>query len=601
MISRRTFLFSAGGTCALPAAAGAVARPDRSAIENEIRRRAAGYLGQRYLVVDYYRIRRRLAFPLPVKDLSIRTVPVPTIADYPWATWMTWELEERVNALGWAAEWFHDQRFAAAAARDLEALAAWPRYCQYPNPDLSSAHAARLLWTAYRKWRWPGAETRERIRAGCARHVEEVLPRAARYYDPLKTSEDFLALAAPHSKVGNIALIGIIGAALSAGICGHAAAAELNSRVRAVFGAVLELRSKGYAEGVAYDGYILDFLADWLESVPAGERAPILQHSNFKHYLEESYMLGAPGAAQEVAELSDVEARQMPFHFSAQVKLAALSPDPVRAWHIRRWPHSWMRANALGALATAPAQPAPSAPTAGGLQANYAVVLRSGWEAQDLAVVASCTNSPAAHIQHDNGTLVIGTRGKWILSDPGYQQYARGAERQFTIGPDAHNYPVIDGAVQTAKAGRCLSLEKDHTRLDLTACYKGLDSVVREVWLAGRNLVVVADRIRAAGAQRVSYRWHGHPEAAWDSRDGWLLLHTDDADLWFGSPQARLSDADIRQIDGTRGQLTAFAELKPLPPAVWWVFAIGDAPPAVELAADGGSIRVAGQRFTGRW
>lgn len=49
----------------------------------------------------------------------------------------------------------------------------------------------------------------------------------------------------------------------------------------------------------------------------SAERRPILRHPNFGHFLDQSYMLSAPGAAHQVAELSDVEAREMPFHFSA--------------------------------------------------------------------------------------------------------------------------------------------------------------------------------------------------------------------------------------------------------------------------------------------
>src|ERR1017187_3662404 len=149
--SRRTFLAAAGTSSVAPLLAAAVA-PRKPAVEAEIRQRARAYMGQRYLLVDYYRIRRKLAFPLPVKDLSVRQVPVPSDSAYPWATWMTWELEERVNALGYAAEWFGDAGAARAAARDLEALAAWPAYRQYNQPDLSSGHSGRILWTAFRKW-----------------------------------------------------------------------------------------------------------------------------------------------------------------------------------------------------------------------------------------------------------------------------------------------------------------------------------------------------------------------------------------------------------------------------------------------------------------
>jgi hypothetical protein len=598
-------LKTAGSGAVLPLIPGAAAAP-HSRRDKEMRLRfvAQAYAAERYLVVDYYRIRRTLAFPLPVTDLSLRNVQVPTISGYPWATWMTWELEERVNTLGYAAEWFRDDTFAAAATRDLEALAAWPAYRQYEQPDLSSGHAGRLLWTAYTKWRWLPAATREKIRAACARHAEDVLPYSRKHYGPVTTAQDILALPAPHSKLANIPLIGTIVAALTAGVAGHPAAPELNRLVAAVMGAILELRSTGYTEGVAYDGYILDFLADWLETIRAGAREPILSHPNFGHFLEQSYMLGAPGRLNGVAELSDVEAHEMPFHVSAQVKLAALQPDPVRAWLIERWPTGNMRANAVGALAALPGTPAPSAPPAGALDAHYAAVLRSGWELDDVAVVASCTNSPTGHIQNDNGTLVIGHRGRWMISDPGYQQYMRDAEREFTVGPMAHNYPVINGVNQTTKAGRKLSLDAPapglfRAKLDLTACYPakpGLKSVVRTVWLSGREFVVVADEIQGEEIVHASYHWHGNPQAAWYARDNWLLLHEHDVDLWFSSPQAQLGDQSIIRIEGSRGQLTAAARVSPVPAAIWWVFAFGAAPP-LELAADAHSLRVADRTF----
>ena len=607
--SRRDFLLATGAAGSLPLPAGAPSTSRETlkpaAIRDEIRRRARHYAAQRYLVVDYYRIRRKLAYPLPVRDLSLREVPVPTVPGYPWATWMLWELEERVNSLGWAAEWFGDKEFSAAATRDLEALAAWPRYRQYEQPDLSSGHCGRLLWTAYRKWRWPGAATREKIRLACNRHAEEVLPQARIFYGPATAKEYFLSRPQPHDKLANIPLIGTLTAALTAGVAGHVAAAELNQLAQAVFGTVLDLRSRGYAEGVGYDGYILDFLADWLESLPAQERDRVLEHPNFEHHLEQSYMLGAPGAAEEVAELSDVEARQMPFHFSAQVKLALLRPLPVRAWFVRRWPLAWMRANALGALLPLAGKSAGSAPQAGVLDAHYAVVLRTGWDRGDVAVVASRTNSPASHIQNDNGTLVIGTQGQWILSDPGYQQYMRDTERDFTIGPKAHNYPVIDGAVQNAKAGRSLPAQSGEAgllraKLDLTACYPAaaaLESVVRNVWLDGRNLVVVADEIQGKHVGKVEYCWHGHPDAAWYAGNGRILFHMDAADLWIASPHVQLADPGIVRLPGSRGQLTLQAEVQPAPPVVWWVFALGDVAPAVELESGGRGLRVAGKRF----
>lgn len=137
-------------------------------------------------------------------------------------------------------------------------------------------------------------------------------------------------------------------------------------------------------------------------------------------------------------------------------------------------------------------------------------------------------------------------------------------------------------------------------KLDLTACYpakSALKSVLRTVWLAGSDYVVVADEIAGEGIENIAYHWHGHPDAAWYARDGWLLLHLPDDDLWFHSPQVALADANIERQEGSRGQLTAAAKLTPAPPVTWWVFALGDNPPPVELAPDARSLRVRGRQF----
>ncbi len=602
-LSRRQLLIWLSGLSVAPVFAGAV--PGRSEIEAEIRRRADRYLGQRRLVVDYYRIRRRLAYPLPLRSLVLPSVPVPTISGYPWSVWLLWELEERINALGWAAEWFGGGEYARLAARDLEALSEWPKFRQYSQPDLGAGHAGRLLWNGLTKWRWPGAGLREKLRAACARHVEEVAPASEAHYSGIQSKQDLLSQPEPHNKLHNIPLIGTVGAALAAAAASHPARGALNRRIQAIMGAALDLRRSGYTEGVAYDGYVLDFVADWLEVVPPDERGAILDHPNLRHFLDEAYMLSAPGAMEQVAELSDVEPKEMPFHFSAQAKLARLQPDPVRAWYLQRWPAGWIRADALGALRPLADRLRGVTPEAGALNAHYALVLRTGWESGDLAVAVSCSSSPMGHLQLDSGTIVIGTRGRWILSDPGYQQYMQDIERDFTIGPTAHNYPLIDGIAQDKKAARVTLFEKTapgvlSAALELAGCYPGkanVRSVLRRVWVAGKDCVVVADRVEGENIRKLSYHWHAHPDAALWSEDGAVLLHARDVGLWLFSPHVALSGSAIRRLLGSRGQLTVVADVAPAPAVVWWIFTLAAAPPQVEMLNGGRAIGVLGKRF----
>lgn len=559
-----------------------------NAIQIEAARRASELVRRKFLDVDYYRIRRKLAYPLPLKSLSIPSVPVPTVPGYPWSIWMLWALEERVYSLGWAAEWSGNAEFARAAARDIEGLCAFPTFHQLDRPDLAAGHSGRLLWTAATKWKWVGAPLKEKLAAACARHADEIRPLTEKYYAGAK---------AGLPRLHNIPLIGTIGAALTASVAGRP---PVNEYIGPVMRAILDARETGYTEAVAYDGYILDFIADWLEILPAGERRAVLAHPRLNDLLEQSYMLSAPGAMENVAELSDVEPREMPFHYSAQAKLARFQPDATRAWFLRGWKLEHIRADALGALRPIMDRLQGAAPAPGAHNAHYAVALRTGWESGDVAVAASCTNSATGHLQLDNGTVVIGTRGEWLVADPGYQQYMAGLEREFTIGPAAHNCPVINGCTQDKKEPRLLSLEPHRARLDLAACYPAkanLKSVVRSIWLSGRQGVVIADEIKADHVENVRYHWHGHRDAAWWAQDGWILIELADTALWFTSPEVQLSAEKIQRLEGSRGQLTLVTEAEAAAPVIWWVFGFADTPPELKVLEGGRAIEFLGRRF----
>lgn len=581
------------------------ARSGPRAVEADIRRRTRWQLEQTWLVVDYYRIGRKIAYPLPLSNLVIPEVRVPSIPAYPWATWLLWTLEERIDCLGWAAEWFGDEQARRAAAADLAALARWPKYRQSTRPGLSSAHAGRILWTASTRWRWLDEDLRRNVREACVRHAEAVLPATDGIYDSVRTKEDVLRRDAPHALLHNIPLIGTVGAALTATAVGHRAEAVLNARVHALFGAVLDLRAKGHSEGVAYDGYVLDFVADWLATLPEPERSAVLDHPNLNHYLEQSYMLGAPGAVEQVAELSDVEPLQMPFHLSAQAKLLPFQRQPIRSWLIGGCPLDVLRTDALAALRESGDKLSGQAPPAGALDAHYAAVLRSGWKAEDLAVAVSCSNSPMSHIQADSGTLVIGTRGNWLVADPGYQQYVRGEEREFTVGATAHNAPLINNHGPSQKRPRRIVLEDvspnvHRVAIDLTACYPAgasLKTLVRHVWLSGKNLVAVADQMEAAKSPQAIYHWHAPQAAAWWFDAGWALIALRDAKLWVTCSQARLSGADLQRLPGSRGQLSLVSKIDGAGPVVWWVFALAADRPTLQADEEGRQIHLLDQTF----
>lgn len=565
----------------------------RVGIENEIKKRAEWHKPQTHVIADYYRIRRKVAYPLPLREMILPQMPVRGIATYPWSIWVLWDFEERVNSLGWAATWFDDVDAKALVIRDLEALAGWACYRQYERPDLSLGHCARLLWLAYTQWAWLG-DTKGKIEAAFERIVDDALKYSDEHHGRFHSKEDILALDEPHSVLHNIPLIGTVGIALAAHALDHEAKAVLDQRLLAVMGAILDLRAQGHSEGVGYDGYIMDFVVHWLQAMDVTGRQAIMDHARFGDLLDESVALGAPGDVANVAEIGDVEPKEMPYHLAAHAKLWPFTQDARAAWLLSHTRLDWMRADALGVLHDAVDHWSPQAPSAGTLDAHYTTVLRSGWDTDDLAVAMSASNSPMGHLQNDSGTLVIGSRGRWLIDDPGYQQYMKTTEREYTLNAQAHNAPVINGQAQARKLST-RNIQMDtlddsiyRMSIDLTACYSDdlkLDLVKRTVWLSGNDLVVVGDQISGAHIEQVNYYWHGHPDVAWWVSDNWAQIYFSDALLWAYSPQAQIADADVDRLSGSRGQLTLCTETDRDAPIIWWVFCIGDIAPEVECDA----------------
>src|SRR4029078_346253 len=96
------------------------------------------------------------------------------------------------------------------------------------------------------------------------------------------------------------------------------------------------------------------------------------------------------------------------------------------------------------------------------------------------------------------------------------------------------------------------------TDLDLTACYDEklkLERVVRTVWLAAKQYVVVADQL-AGQVESVKYHWHGHPNAPWWADEHWARVCLGEKVCHIGSPQVAMKDVSIDRLKGSRGQLT---------------------------------------------
>ncbi|MFW6060094.1 MAG: heparinase II/III domain-containing protein, partial [Phycisphaeraceae bacterium] len=187
---------------------------------------------------------------------------------------------------------------------------------------------------------------------------------------------------------------------------------------------------------------------------------------------------------------------------------------------------------------------------------------------------------------------VIGTAGRWLIADPGYQQYLATNERQFTTGPTAHNCPHIAGTHQTRR-GAVQVLRREqidehtwHTAIDMTGCYEldALQRAVRHLWLIDRRAVVLADEITCEADTPLAWHWHAHPDLAWWVEPRRVLLYHDhDArHLWLSAPQLQLDESMVHRLPGSRGQLTLIAErtVDTAQSCTWWLFQCEPTPAA---------------------
>lgn len=567
--------------------------------QQELAKRAKQLAVARFLPVHYYRIRKRLALPLPIKD-SLTASPHTVRAfssSYPWSIWLKWALENRMLALGEYVCQTSDQVARTALEADLTALAAWKTYRESERPDLAYAHAVRVLWVAFTHWSWLGEDLRNTLRDALLRAFEDALPFSDRLHGQFDSVQALLTSPRPHQHLHNIPLIGTCALALAAKAVMHPASSSLDARVTRLFTAVLSLRLGGFTEGASYDGYVLSFVADWLSSLDTVAREEIISHPAFARLVEQVIELAVPGDVMGTAPLGDVEPVEMPFVWSALAKLQAWQPNARVAWALSQLDVSRLRADALMALAHLPELPLDVSTVQSPARLNYALVLRTGYAADDVALAMGLSNSPMGHIHCDNASLVLGSRGRWWLDDPGYQQYLQTSERKFTVGPTAHNAPVINGHAQVRKQPELLAATRladapdvQFALVDLTACYPaeaGARRVRRAVWLVGDEHVVVCDEFAALPATSLAYHWHGHPALYWCLRDGAAtMVSEDDPDrcLHVYSPQITLGPADLHRLPGSRGQQTLTATV--FPPAdslVWWVFSFAAARPEFRL------------------
>ncbi|MDY0165742.1 MAG: heparinase II/III family protein [Thermoguttaceae bacterium] len=554
-------------------------------------RRVAAEKQRRELHVDYYRIGHTLAFPLPLAQRPSEEQLPPGIEGirYPWTTWLSWELERRWRILhaGWRG--LGDEEAGGLLQRELAALSEWDDFLA-PGRGVSlvTGHlAASLSMALADPSSWDPALRGQALAAAQALLDRDVRP----WFEQTWAGEKPLTPARLH----NISVIALVRSAQLARTIDSPLTDSLDARARDVLHAWWKFRmgDERHTEGTAYDGYLADAITEWLAGLPDRDALLAAGREPSLSLAEEWLQLTLPGRTDLHAPLGDVEP-EMPFWANALMRLAAWYNLEEAGWLLRRFPLERLPAAALAAVA----DDAPflhsdfSMPDAGPGEHLASVTLRTGWESRDLLVAVGLPRCNMGHLHADGGQVILGWRGRFWITDPGYQQYRPGAEREYTIGPQAHNAPVIGGVAQSRRTAKLISSGTDgagrqHAALDLTGGYAGLldgASVRRDIWLVPGEAPAVIVRDSFAGLQpdvEVRTHWLGGAHLAWAFPAGWARLSDGEHALWIGTAPGSFEPGGLARPPGSRGPLT-LEHVAVLPEGTgvrWWVFLCGATEP----------------------
>ncbi|MGH9163612.1 MAG: heparinase II/III domain-containing protein [Vicinamibacteraceae bacterium] len=537
------------------------------------------------LNVYYYRIGHTLAFPLPLtRRPTTQELPagISTIT-YPWLTWLAWDLEERWRILHAAWRGNSDLESGRLLQHELAALAGWDRFHEMTNQaGLVTAHLAASLSLALADSSdWDPALLRQARASAEALIERDVWP----WFE-----EQWSATLDGPARLHNIPVITLARSAQLARIIGSPRTDALERKMTDVLGAWCQFRTgrEHHTEGASYDGYLMDSVTEWLAGM-SGRRDILEEHRDaFRSVADQWIDFTLPGRPDLHAPLGDVEP-EMPFWTSALLRLARWYDWQDAAWLLAHVPAVRLPAAALvGALGdfrlfehVTASRPPAAAPH----EHPHAVTLRTGWTSRDAAVSVSVTRNAMRHLHADGGHVILGWQNRFWITDPGYQQYRPGAERDYTLGIWAHNGPVINGEAQKRRAARVRVLETDkrgwqHAGIDLTGCYQGLPPgavVQRDVWLMSGEapVTVVRDTFRSLEKDaEVATGWTGGAHLAWAFRGGWARLSDGEHALWVGASPGRLEASQLVRHAGSRGPLTLTPKAR-LPEGSgvrWWIF-----------------------------
>jgi len=522
------------------------------------------------LLVDFYRIRRKVALPLPLATIPELPPAVGAIEVYPWLTWISWEIENRALSLCAAARSDVSGRTAEILRRDVNAVCQWDPTVLAASHALPTSHLLRVLSNLAEQPELKGVPMQNYLDQLLGALAGALEARKAVLRDEARSGNEW------PKPFYNINCILVFAMAAASARIDHPSRREIEPVAREMMVSLADARRAGWTEGWSYDAYVQDFLADWLLASPNESFSAI--YPALKPSLVEPFQLTLPGAGFLPPLLGDSECPEMPFHWSAAAKWLELTGDEdlaaglqlADAVAISSDALLWWPADSEAAILQSPHV---------AMHSPNAVIITS--ETSDFKVTAGASRCQNGHLHADRGHVCIGSCGYWIVQDPGYRQYLRTSEHTFATGPTAHNLPVVNGFGQALEGVRALPLEWSHPRLNgdvymnLTCLYPRELALVELSRSIRVGATVEIDDLIVPASETLSldYYWHFHPKAFLGEIDDGLLIAIGDATWRMNCSACRLSLEQVSRLRGSRGQQTLKVNLPATGPTqVRWSF-----------------------------
>lgn len=527
-------------------------------LDRDFERRLHEEINRRELHVYFYRIGYRISFPLPVTDIPPLPKGIPEMTiDYPWSIWLAWELRERWEILYTAWKKKKDTQAGDLLQNELVSLSNWSRSHEGPGfAGLCTGHlAASLAFFLSHKEDWDLNKYSKVLETALLLLNRDIQP----WFENTWASKEHFTIQDIH----NIPSIILVSSASLARLLNHPLSDSLDRKSRQLLETWCKFQSEDYSEGTSYDGFLLDSLVQWIDQHPDKQDLIRSAESAFRSVLDIWIHHTLPGRLDLHAPVADTEP-EMYFWMNVIRYWVQWYEWKDGGWLINRIPP--VRRPATLLTHTLHNTFSEEEPVIQPMKHPASITFRSGWDSHHIAVTVSLNNVDTHHLHYDNGQVVIGAFNRFWITDPGYQQYRQGPERDFSMGPEAHNAPVISGIQQTRHSGKLLHLKTleqglESCLIDLTDCYENLPAhtqIHREVIFINQEYrgVIIRDKVSSAIDLTLNYSWQGGTHLAWSFVDGFARLSDGTNCLWISNSSKAINPLQLERHIGSRGPLT---------------------------------------------